>query len=252
MKRFKSICMMIIILCALLGFSLMTDTSARSQASIADKARTKLGCRYVFGACHSMSQVKNKHTRTFDCSGLVSWAAYQAGYNIGVRNTSTLRSVGKRVSIKNLKKGDILIFGKRKNPSHTGIYMGHNKFIHAPHTGSTVRIVTFSNYYRRRFIMARRLTSSTKTSHAKKKAISKKKKSKSKKKKSKAAKYKKGTYKMKQTMALRKKASKKSKWVGVISKGAKVKVKAVKNKKWAKVRYKGKTGYVSLRYAKKV
>lgn len=61
-----------------------------------------------------------------------------------------------------------------------------------------------------------------------------------------------GTYKIKKTMAVRKKASKKGKVLGYIKKGKKVRVKIVKNVKWGKIKYKGRNAYVSLRYSAKV
>jgi hypothetical protein len=61
-----------------------------------------------------------------------------------------------------------------------------------------------------------------------------------------------GTYKIKKTVAVRKKATTKGKVVGYIKKGQKVRVKIVKNVKWGKIKYKGRNAYVSLRYSSKV
>ena len=41
--------------------------------------------------------------------------------------------------------------------SHVGIYIGGNRFIHAPRTGRTVAVEPLTGYYRRRFVTARRL-----------------------------------------------------------------------------------------------
>lgn len=64
--------------------------------------------------------------------------------------------------------------------------------------------------------------------------------------------YKKGTYQLTQNMSLRKTAEKTGKYLALVKKGTKIKVKTVTNKKWAKITYKGKKGYISLKYAKKI
>lgn len=67
---------------------------------LAKKALSRVGSRYVRGAGHSSSSIKNKSQRSFDCSGLVNWAAYQSGKKIGINTTSSLTHVGKAASRK--------------------------------------------------------------------------------------------------------------------------------------------------------
>ena len=66
---------------------------------IANKALTRQGYLYVWGGGHSTSSVQNPNWTKFDCSGLVNWAHYQSGVNIGVGNTKTLANSGKSISI---------------------------------------------------------------------------------------------------------------------------------------------------------
>ncbi len=68
------------------------NQSARGLA-IANKALTRQGYMYVWGGCHSMSQISNPNWTKFDCSGLVNWAHYQAGVNIGSNTTKSLCGV---------------------------------------------------------------------------------------------------------------------------------------------------------------
>jgi hypothetical protein len=58
-----------------------------------------------------------------------------------------------------LKPGDLVFFNTmRKAFSHVGIYMGDGKFIHAPRTGSQVRVDDMrAAYWTQRFNGARRL-----------------------------------------------------------------------------------------------
>jgi hypothetical protein len=77
-------------------------------------------------------------------------AGYKADMNL-VGNTVVQQHKGRSVSMKNLKPGDLVFRG---NPSyHVGIYIGHGKVLHAPHTGARVQIVDvgYFEYARRLF-----------------------------------------------------------------------------------------------------
>lgn len=76
---------------------------------------------------------------------------------VGVEN---LGRVGEAVRAVDLKPGDLVFFNTmRRTFSHVGIYLGNNKFIHAPAKGSEVRVDDLqSAYWDRRFEGARRIT----------------------------------------------------------------------------------------------
>lgn len=143
------------------GYISSTDTSSEGY-KVAQKALTRLGAIYVFGACHSMSQISNPSQSVFDCSGLVNWAFCQAGHSIGSQSSSTLVSMGKSVSASEMKPGDILLFsgnGSASGVHHVGIYIGGGKFVHAPNSRSVVKIqdLSESSYYQRQWLCTRRL-----------------------------------------------------------------------------------------------
>lgn len=129
--------------------------------AIANKALSKLGSTYVYGACHSMSEIANPNHSTFDCSGLVSWAFYQAGVNIGSNSTKTLANKGVSVSRSSMQAGDIILFSKNGSASgihHVGIYIGGGNMVHAPQTGDVVKIASLSSsYYQANWYDVRRL-----------------------------------------------------------------------------------------------
>lgn len=129
--------------------------------TIANKALSKRGSVYVFGACHSMAEIANPNQSTFDCSGLVSWAFYQSGVNIGSNSTKTLARKGVSVSRSSMQAGDIILFSSNGSASgihHVGIYIGGNKMVHAPHTGDVVKIASLSSsYYQAHWYDVRRL-----------------------------------------------------------------------------------------------
>jgi cell wall-associated NlpC family hydrolase len=94
-----------------------------------------------------------------DCSGLVRYVFQEV---VGVTLPRTAREMarlGGRVAPGDLKAGDLVFFNTRSSPfSHVGIYLGDNRFIHAPHRGGEVEIVTMSQrYWQQRYDGARRL-----------------------------------------------------------------------------------------------
>ena len=67
---------------------------------------------------------------------------------------------GTRVSRSELRSGDLVFFAGtyKRGISHVGIYLGDGNFIHAPRTGSTVRIDDLdSSYYRSHWAFGRRV-----------------------------------------------------------------------------------------------
>ncbi len=129
--------------------------------AIANKALSKRGSVYVYGACHSMSEIANPNQSTFDCSGLVSWSFYQAGVNIGSNSTKTLANKGVSVSRSSMQAGDIILFSSNGSASgihHVGIYIGGGNMVHAPQTGDVVKIASLSSsYYQAHWYDVRRL-----------------------------------------------------------------------------------------------
>jgi len=67
-----------------------------------------------------------------------------------------MRTIGKAVDLKSLKPGDLIFF--KINTSHVGIYIGNNKFIHAPSTGRSVAVDNLmSSFFQDRVLGARRV-----------------------------------------------------------------------------------------------
>lgn len=146
------------------GNTILTPTPSPDQSSrglaIANKALTRQGYMYSWGGCHSMSQIANPNWTKFDCSGLVNWAHYQAGVNIGSNTTKTLCGVGTQVDRGSMQAGDIILFssnGSYSGVHHVGIYIGGNRMVHAPSSGKPVQVATLGNgYWQREFYQARR------------------------------------------------------------------------------------------------
>ena len=139
----------------------LTD-SEKLGLAIANKALTRQGYMYVWGGCHTMNEIKNPNQTQFDCSGLVCWAHYQCGVNIGVQSTKwNLATFGKSISKNDLQAGDIILFssnGAFSGVHHVGIYIGDDKMVHAPSTGKPVQVANLNtNYWQSEWYTARRL-----------------------------------------------------------------------------------------------
>jgi cell wall-associated NlpC family hydrolase len=116
---------------------------------IARFARTFIGIRYVYGGSTPRGG--------FDCSGLVTYVYHHFGITLP-HYTVAQFGRGRRVSRWALHPGDLVFFA---GLSHVGIYLGHGKFVHAPHTGARVRIASLGEgWYRSSYDGARRIKAS--------------------------------------------------------------------------------------------
>jgi len=95
--------------------------------------------------------------RGFDCSGLVYYSYRQAGLTVP-RSTETQWAHSHKVSLSRLARGDLLFFDQLgRSSSHVGIYLGGNRFVHAPSSGKRVRVDSLSeSYWQRHLVDARR------------------------------------------------------------------------------------------------
>lgn len=90
----------------------------------------------------------------YDCSGLSSAAYKQIGIDLP-RTSYNQCFFGQRVKGDDLRPGDLVFFRITKSSGHVGIYLGEDKFIHAPKPGDSVKISTLSE--RKNIFGARRI-----------------------------------------------------------------------------------------------
>ena len=101
------------------------------RAGVAIKyALKQIGDRYVFGAAGMI---------TWDCSGLTMRAYQSAGVSLPHSSAAQSR-YGRSVSYRSAKPGDLLFYGRPI--SHVAIYLGGGKMVHAPRSGSRVKVVS--------------------------------------------------------------------------------------------------------------
>lgn len=93
----------------------------------------------------------------FDCSGLVVYVYNRQGLKLP-RTARSLAEQLPAVNINQRQPGDLLFFNTSKPFSHVGIYVGNDKFVHAPsaRTGRVMMSSLQQPYWRERFIAVRR------------------------------------------------------------------------------------------------
>jgi cell wall-associated NlpC family hydrolase len=117
-------------------------------------ALNMIGVRYRWGG--------NTPDSGLDCSGFVRYV-FQDTLGMSLpRRAEEMSRMGEKVSMSNLKPGDLVFFNTmRRTFSHVGIYIGDNKFVHSPSTGSTIRVDDLDDgYWEKRFTGARRVETS--------------------------------------------------------------------------------------------
>ncbi len=106
---------------------------AGAAASAVQAALSKQGSPYAWGA---------EGPSRFDCSGLMYWAYEQVGVDIP-RSSSAQSQTGKPVSAGELQPGDLIFY--YSPVSHVAMYVGNGKAVHAPTSGSVVKVVPYES-----------------------------------------------------------------------------------------------------------
>lgn len=83
-----------------------------------------------------------------DCSGMVRFVFKEAvGINLP-HNAAALASMSQPVPSESLRAGDLVFFNTRGfSYSHVGIYLGDNKFVHAPSSRGKIRVESLVTPY---------------------------------------------------------------------------------------------------------
>lgn len=161
---------------ALFGCLLLASSNAALAQEPAETARpdeaaaTTLETRHAAGVSDMLKYALNligvdykyggtQPTTGFDCSGYVSHVFRQmAGLSLP-HNALAISRLGKQISTDELQPGDLVFFNTlRRSFSHVGIYLGNNRFVHAPSSGGGVEVVDMQDkYWVKRFNGARRV-----------------------------------------------------------------------------------------------
>ena len=131
------------------------DNVSDRASNLVSSAMSLLGVPYRFGG--------NDAETGLDCSGLVRLVYEQSLGKILPRRAADQAAATEEIDRSELKPGDLVFFNTMKRAfSHVGIYVGEGKFIHAPRSGSQVRIENMRlSYWTARFNGARRVPASS-------------------------------------------------------------------------------------------
>jgi cell wall-associated NlpC family hydrolase len=118
--------------------------------SIVAQAWTMIGIPYRWGG--------NDPEEGLDCSGFVRYVYHKATGMLLPRQSAQISKEGSAVAQPALHPGDLVFFNtSRGRATHVGIYLGDEQFIHAPATGSFIRVESMtSRYWASRYYGARR------------------------------------------------------------------------------------------------
>lgn len=136
---------------SLKGLTEQVDLGDSLRDRVVQAGMEAIGTPYVFGG--------DDPDDGFDCSGLVSFVFKEiAGLDLP-RRAIEQRAEGKNVPRAKLQPGDLVFFATTRNRarvSHVGIYIGEDKFVHAPRRGTNVKVSSMSeSYWSKRYKGAR-------------------------------------------------------------------------------------------------
>jgi len=140
------------------GASIQREPAPIADEAIAPSARevvlqalALLGVPYRYGGSNPDTGL--------DCSGLVRHVVAKAAGLKLPGDAKAISAFGAPVSSADIRPGDLVFFNTLRRPySHVGIYLGNQRFIHAPSTGGVVEIVSMAQrYWQLRYDGARRL-----------------------------------------------------------------------------------------------
>jgi cell wall-associated NlpC family hydrolase len=119
--------------------------------TLINNAMQLIGVRYRWGG--------NSPQSGLDCSGFVRYVFNDTFGFLLPRKSAQMSKVGLEIGKEELRPGDLVFFNTMRHAfSHVGIYVGDNKFIHAPSKGKSIRVDDMTKvYWEKRYNGARRL-----------------------------------------------------------------------------------------------
>lgn len=129
----------------------VTTSVVDGTESLINNAMQLIGVRYRWGG--------NTPQSGLDCSGFVRYVFNDTFGFLLPRKSAQMSQVGLEIRKDELRPGDLVFFNTMRHAfSHVGIYVGDNKFIHAPSKGKSIRVDDMTKaYWEKRYNGARRM-----------------------------------------------------------------------------------------------
>ncbi|SDH93726.1 C40 family peptidase [Pseudomonas panipatensis] len=128
----------------------------REAHEVTKRAFSMIGTPYRWGG--------TSPKKGFDCSGLVNYV-YQDVDEVDLPRTArAIYQSGKpKVARRDLQPGDLVFFRiHSRNVDHVGIYVGNDRFVHAPRRGEKVKVANLNDsYWTRHYLAAKRVLPTT-------------------------------------------------------------------------------------------
>jgi cell wall-associated NlpC family hydrolase len=123
----------------------------KESSDVLSRAVNVLGTPYRWGG--------SSPSKGFDCSGLVKYAFNDASFDLPRTSNAMASGHGEKVDRNDLKPGDLIFFNiKSRRVNHVAIYLGNDRFIHAPRRGKSVSIDTLNKpYWENHYVVAKRV-----------------------------------------------------------------------------------------------
>ncbi|ROM69079.1 peptidase P60 [Pseudomonas brassicacearum] len=130
---------------------LVPPMATKASSNVLSRAVNVLGTPYRWGG--------SSPSKGFDCSGLVKYAFNDATFDLPRTSNAMASGHGEKVDRKDLKPGDLIFFKlKSRRVNHVAIYLGNDRFIHAPRRGKSVSIDTLNKpYWDTHYVVAKRV-----------------------------------------------------------------------------------------------
>ncbi len=123
-------------------------TANANQAKLETQFQLYKNTKYKFGGTDQ---------RGFDCSGF-TLTVYKNAFNINLpRTTEAMASLGKKVSKRKLKPGDLVFFRPSRKYEHVGIFIGNRTFIHSSTSNGVIKSNLNNPYWKKKYRFAKRL-----------------------------------------------------------------------------------------------
>ena len=160
MTTFGRVFIFVVLAAGLVGCAGQSAVKPQSQTTVnARQSPHNLGQQAASIAVHQVGvpyRYGGSAPTGFDCSGLIHYSYQRAGKAVA-RTTAQLWNSTSAVDRRDMRPGDVLFFRIEGKMSHVGIFIGDNRFVHAPSSGKSVSIESLSSdFYRSAFIRAGR------------------------------------------------------------------------------------------------
>ena len=142
----------------LLSFVLIIlfNSCSATKRTTSNVSKTKLESQFQL-----YKNIKYKYggtdTNGFDCSGF-TLTVYKNAFNIKLpRTTEAMSTLGKKVSKRKLKPGDLVFFRPSRKYDHVGIFIDNNTFIHSSTSRGIIKSNLNNPYWKKKYRFAKRI-----------------------------------------------------------------------------------------------